>query len=226
MLLAVAHGTRNPAGAQTVQELLDRVRALRPWLEVAEAYAEIAAPSVADAVVPGAHMVAVPLLLGRGYHAETDIPRQLVRAGADAVVSQPLGPHSLLGAALVDRLGAGRGCDAVVLGGAGSTSPDGVADAKIAARLLSRRLQRPVTYGFVGGSSPQLGEVVGRLREQGAKSIAIASYLLAPGFFHGRMELAGADFVSAPLGAHDAVAKLVLRRFDEAVVGARVAVGA
>jgi sirohydrochlorin ferrochelatase len=226
MLLGVAHGTRNPAGAQVVQELLDRVRALRPWLEVGEAYAEIAAPSVADAVEPGAPVVAVPLLLGRGYHAEIDIPRQLVEAGADAVVSQPLGPHSLLGAALVDRLGAGRDCDAVVLGGAGSTSPAGVADAKVAARLLSRRLQRPVTYGFVGGPSPQLGEVVGRLREQGAKSIAIASYLLAPGFFHGRMELAGADFVSPPLGAHDAVAKLVLRRFDEAVIGARVAVGA
>ncbi|MEO5875054.1 MAG: CbiX/SirB N-terminal domain-containing protein [Streptosporangiaceae bacterium] len=222
-LLGVAHGTRDPAGILTVQALLDQVRDLRPWLEVEEAYAEIAAPSIAAAVPPGAAVVAVPLLLGRGYHAEVDIPRQLAATGADAVVSHPLGPHSLLGAALVDRLGAGRDCDAVVLGAAGSTSPAGIADARVAARLLSRRLLRPVTYGFVGGPAPQLGEVVGRLREQGARNIAVASYLLAPGFFHRRLQQAGADFVSPPLGAHDAIARLVLRRYDEAVAVARVA---
>ena len=41
-------------------------------------------------------------------------------------------------------------------------------------------------------------------------------YLLAPGFFHQRVLAAGADVVSPPIGVHDALARLILRRYDEA----------
>jgi sirohydrochlorin ferrochelatase len=213
-LLAVAHGTRDPAGARVVGELLDRVRALRPWLPIAESYAELAAPSLEEAVarVDGP-VVAVPLMLGRGYHALVDIPGRLP---ADAVMARPLGPHSLLGAVLVDRLGAGRRCDAVVLAAAGSSDPAGIADVRVAARLLTRRLQRPVSCAFVAAGSPSLTEMIEGLRERGSRRIAVASYLLAPGLFHDRMLASPADHVSEPIGAHDAVARLVLRRFDEA----------
>jgi hypothetical protein len=49
-LLAVGHGTRDPAGVATIRALLKRVRALRPGLTVAESYAEIAEPSLENAL--------------------------------------------------------------------------------------------------------------------------------------------------------------------------------
>ncbi|WP_433323372.1 sirohydrochlorin chelatase [Spirillospora sp. CA-294931] len=238
-LIAVAHGTRDPAGPAAVRELLERVRALRPWLPVAEAYAELAAPSLEDAVraVDGP-VVAVPLMLARGYHALIDIPGRVERLRSDTTlipsepsgaggsssqsgtaVARPLGPHAALAAALADRLlgaGALRRSDAVVLGAAGSSDPAGVADVRAAARLLSRRLRRPVSHGFVAAGGPALAEVVARERGCGASRVVVASYLLAPGFFHDRMVASGADVVSAPIGAHDAAARLVLRRYDEA----------
>ncbi|MCW2912604.1 MAG: sirohydrochlorin chelatase [Actinomycetia bacterium] len=226
-LLAVAHGTRNPAGPETVRALLDRVRALRPWLEVAEAYAEIASPLLEDvAAVADGPVIAVPLMLARGYHALVDIPGRL-RLSSDGwnghtVMARPLGPHSLLGAALVDRLSAGRKADAVVLGAAGSSDPAGISDVRVAARLLARRLQRPVSYGFVAAGEPSLAAVVDDLRRRGARRVAVASYLLAPGFFHDRTLAAGADHVGPPIGAHDAVARLILRRYDEALVRGRL----
>lgn len=224
-LLAVAHGTRDPAGAQTIAELVGMVRARRPWLPVGESYAEICVPSVRQEVrrLGRGPLVAVPLLLGRGYHVYVDIPRQLAEAGANAVVARPLGPHAALTNVLVERLGDGVEADAVVLGAAGSTSPDGIADVRETARKLGRRIGRPVTVGFVGGPEPALADVVSAVRARGARTVAVASYLLAPGFFHRRMTASGADFVAPPLGAHEALARLVLRRFDEGVVAARVA---
>ncbi|HEX6469637.1 MAG TPA: CbiX/SirB N-terminal domain-containing protein [Streptosporangiaceae bacterium] len=216
VLLAVAHGTRDPAGPPAVRALLDRIRALRPWLRVAEAYAELAAPTLEDAIaVTAGPVVVVPLVLAGGYHARDDIPGR-VAGRRDAVVARPLGPHALLAAALADRLGAARRADAVVLGAAGSARPAGVIDVRLAARLLARRLRRPVPYGFVAAGRPALPDVVAGLRRSGARRVAVASYLLAPGLFHERMLRSGADEVSPPIGAHDAAAALILRRFDEA----------
>ncbi|MCD0449920.1 sirohydrochlorin chelatase [Actinocorallia sp. API 0066] len=224
VLLGVAHGTRDPAGAAAIRGLLALVREARPDLAVAESYAEITRPSVAAAVAalpPGRQVFAVPLLLGRGYHVFVDIPAQLAAAGAEAAVARPLGPHAALTRVLAERLGDAAEADAVVLGAAGSTDPRGVADVAAAARMLGRRLGRQVPFGFVGGPGPKLADVVARARAGGARSVAVASYLLAPGFFQGRLVATGADAVAPPLGAHPELAALVLRRFDEARVGAR-----
>lgn len=220
-LVAVAHGTRDPAGPATVRALLDRVRALRPRLPVAEAYAELAEPALEEAVrAARGPVVVVPLLLARGYHALVDLPGRAERARPDAVMARPLGPHRMLAAALAARLeeAAPTGGDAVVLGAAGSSDPAGVHDVRTAARLLARRLRRPVPCGFVAAGGPALGDVVAERRARGAARVVVASYLLAPGFFHDRMAASGADRVSAPLGAHEAVARLVLHRYDEARV--------
>jgi sirohydrochlorin ferrochelatase len=117
-----------------------------------------------------------------------------------------------------------RRSDAVVLGAAGSSDPAGVADVRAAARLLSRRLRRPVPFGFVAAGGPSLAAVVAEQRASGAGRVLVASYLLAPGFFHGRLAAAGADHLSAPVGRHDALARLVLRRFDEARISTAAAV--
>ncbi|WP_329259766.1 sirohydrochlorin chelatase [Actinoallomurus sp. NBC_01490] len=214
ILLAVGHGTRDPAGAATIRALLERVRALRPALPVAECFAEICAPSLDDAVAAlGGPAVAVPLMLGRGYHSLVDIPG---RTGPGAVVARPLGPHALLARALADRLRATPPADAVVLGAAGTSDPSGMADVRAAARLLGWHLGRPVAHGFAASAEPSLTDVVGDLRRRGARRVVIASYLLAPGFFHRRILDSGADAVSPPIGVHDALATLILRRYDEA----------
>ncbi|WP_240809933.1 sirohydrochlorin chelatase [Actinomadura sp. WMMA1423] len=227
-LLAVAHGTRDPAGPAAVRALLDRVRAMRPGLRVAEAYGELAGPSLEEAArgLRGGPVVVVPLLLARGYHALIDIPGRAERLLPGAVTSGPLGPDAMLAGALgarlaeMDRASPHRR-DAVVLGAAGSADPAGGADVRAAARLLARRLGRPVPCGFVAAGGPPLDEVVAGLRGRGARRVAVAPYLLAPGRFHDRMRTCGADVVAAPLGAHGAVARVVLRRYDEAVLRLR-----
>jgi sirohydrochlorin ferrochelatase len=97
--------------------------------------------------------------------------------------------------------------DAVVLAAAGSADPRAIADVQSAARLLG------APAGFIATSSPPVADVVRSLRaRQGVGRVAIASWLLAPGFFHARLAGAGADIVAEPLGAHPAVADLIVRR--------------
>ncbi|MFA1550153.1 sirohydrochlorin chelatase [Actinomadura chokoriensis] len=224
-LLAVAHGTRAPAGPAAVGALLDRVRAMRPGLAVAEAYGELSEPSLEQAAagLGGGPVVVVPLMLARGYHALIDIPDRAARLLPGAVTARPLGPDRLLAEALARRLGEcaqtrvpPRRTDAVVLGAAGSADPAGAADVRAAVQLLARRLRRPVTHGFVAAGGPALEEAVAERRRQGAGRVVVASYLLAPGRFLDRMRSCGADAVTAPIGAHDAAARLVLGRYDEA----------
>ena len=227
-LLAVAHGTRDPAGPAAVGALLDRVRAMRPGLRVAEAYGELSDPSLEEAAsrLGGGPVVVVPLMLARGYHALIDIPDRAARLLPGAVTARPLGPDALLAEALARRLGEcaqtripPRGEDAVVLAAAGSADPAGADDVRAAARLLARRLRRPVTHGFVAAGGPALADVVAERRRRGAGRVVVASYLLAPGRFLDRARACGADAVSAPIGADGAAARLVLRRYDEARSG-------
>ncbi|MEU0487427.1 hypothetical protein ABZ260_50805 [Streptosporangium sp. NPDC006013] len=85
-----------------------------------------------------------------------------------------------------------------------------------AARLLSVRLSRPVTAAFAATGTPSIAEALERLRSGPAPRIALASYLLAPGFFQDRLETSGADLVAAPLGVDADLAALVWARFDQA----------
>ncbi|NEA09350.1 sirohydrochlorin chelatase, partial [Streptomyces sp. SID10692] len=68
VLVAVAHGSRDPQAPRTVRALLDRVRDLRPGLDVRLAHIELNAPLLPDTLdgLRGADAVLVPLLLGRG----------------------------------------------------------------------------------------------------------------------------------------------------------------
>ncbi|MFD8999021.1 sirohydrochlorin chelatase, partial [Streptomyces abikoensis] len=128
VLVAVAHGTRDPAGVRTVRLLLERVRALRPGLRVECGFLGLAAPSLPDVLerVAGP-VVVVPVLLGPGYHVRVDTPAVLdaVGAGHRAVPAPALGPDALLAEALSGRLreagwcGRAPGAAVVLAGGAG-----------------------------------------------------------------------------------------------------------
>ena len=66
---------------------------------------------------------------------------------------------------------------------------------------------------FASAARPTVGEAVADLAARTGGPVAVASYLLAPGVFAGRLRASGAAWVSAPLGAHPAVAALVAERF-------------
>jgi sirohydrochlorin ferrochelatase len=96
----------------------------------------------------------------------------------------------------------------VVLAAAGSSDPAWRADiAGVAAQLGAH-------VAYASGTELRVPDVVARLREQGARRIAVAAYLLAEGLFYRSLHRAGADAVTPPLCADPAVVDLVLARYD------------
>jgi sirohydrochlorin ferrochelatase len=219
VLIAVAHGSRDPEAARTVEAILHRVRALRPGLTARAAYLEIVSPALTTALTdePGP-VVALPLLLSTGYHAGVDLPAAVAATRPDAIVGRVLGPHPLLAEALHDRLrqAGWRPGDAVVLAAAGSGDPAAATATETQARLLAARIDTPVTLGYASARDPSVPAAVSAARRTGMTRVTVASYLLAPGVFQTGLGAAGADLVSDPLGSHDAVVRLILLRYDEA----------
>ncbi|HJX43289.1 MAG TPA: CbiX/SirB N-terminal domain-containing protein, partial [Geodermatophilus sp.] len=107
VLVACAHGTRNPTGRRLVAELALAARALRPGLVTTAAFVDVQPPTVVDVVAAlsgeGRPAVVVPLLLSGGYHVHVDIAGA-VAAHHSAVAARPLGPDPRLAAVLLDRL--------------------------------------------------------------------------------------------------------------------------
>ncbi|MEV4396715.1 CbiX/SirB N-terminal domain-containing protein [Nonomuraea sp. NPDC049607] len=219
-LVLAAHGTRSAAGERTLAALAGSVRRARPGRRVEPAFLEISGPLLKDVLpaVPGP-VVVVPLLLAGGYHVHIDLPEVIAARRPDALVADRLGPHRLLTSALVrtlDRAGL-RAADTVILGAAGSSDPAGLADVRAAAHRLSVRLSRPVTAAFAASGTPSLREAVDQARTTSGGRVVVASYVLAPGFFHDRLTGAGADLVTAPLAPDPAVTALIWHRFDQAL---------
>jgi sirohydrochlorin ferrochelatase len=215
VLLAVAHGSRDPQAQRTVRSLARQVGELTPGVEVRAAFVQNAGPSLAGALAAAAErqVVVVPLLLSAGYHLSHDIEETAARAGVP--VTDPLGPGPALVPALAYRLRA-AGVPAgtpVVLAAAGSTDPRAAGDARAQAALLAAHVGAPVWAAFASASQPTVAEAVAALTARTGGPVAVASYLLAPGVFHDRLRASGAAWVSAPLGDHPTVAGLVLDRF-------------
>ena len=224
VLVAVAHGTRDPEGTAETRRLLDRVRAARPGLDVREAYVDVRPPAPAD-VLAGidAPAVLVPVLLSAGYHVGVDLPAAAATARGPVAVAAPLGPDELLAALLHQRLeeAGGGDADTVVLAAAGSSDPAAAADVTRLAHLLEARVRRPVRTAYASAASPKVPCALATERLRGTGRVAVATYLIAPGFFSRRVadaaHAAGA-VVSAPLGADDLLVELVLRRYDAAAL--------
>lgn len=227
-LVAVAHGSRDPRALHTVTRLLDRVRELRPGLDVRLGHIELDEPLLPDTLagLGDREAVVVPLLLGRGHHVKRDIPDAVAAAARlRARIASPLGPHPLLVEALYARLTdagwrsgdtAGRGA-AVVLAAAGSRDPESAADARHTAAMLSERLGGvPVLPAYASAVSPTVPEALRALASRGRHRIAVASYFTAPGRFATASRSVAPWIAAAPIGSHPALARLVLQRYDEA----------
>jgi sirohydrochlorin ferrochelatase len=238
--VAVAHGSRDPRAAATVEELLDRVRrqAARDGLTgltVSAAFLGHAAPSpgqVLGALPPGP-VVVLPLLLTDAYHSKTDIPAVLRAASSrgrlEIRYGDTLGPHPLLIAALERRLAeagvpAGDPGTSVVLAAAGSSDPAACAAiSRIAAGWQALRGWRDVVPAYASAAAPSPAEAVSALLAGGAHRVVVASYLLAPGRFASQIRAGalagGAAAVAAPLGAAPELAGIVLSRYAAARTG-------
>jgi sirohydrochlorin ferrochelatase len=233
VLVACAHGTRNPTGRRLIAELALAARRLRPGLVTTAAFVDVQPPTVVDVVAglatSGKAAVVVPLLLSGGYHVHVDIAGAV--ASSDAVVAaRPLGPDPRLAAVLRDRL-VEAGADptdprtAVVLAAAGSSDPRSVADVEHTADLVRRSWAGSVTTGYGSAAQPTVPDAVAAARRGGAERVLVASYLLAPGYFHDKLAGAGADAVTAPLLPDERIAAVLLDRYDAARAGCRGGVG-
>lgn len=240
-LVAVAHGSRDPRAAQVVTDLLDRVRRRRPELPVHGAFLDHMAPSPAR-VLEGlagegaTAAVVLPLLLTAAYHSKIDLPGVLRRVRTDRPelsvrYGDTLGPHPALLDVLRARL-AEAGAEepdpstAVVLTSAGSS--DSTANATIigmAARWAADARTNgsgwhSVVPAYASAASPDPAAAVADRFAAGARRVVVASYFLAPGYFADQVAeaayAAGAEVVSPVLGPADALAELVLRRYDAA----------
>ncbi len=216
-LLAVSHGSADPAAAAAIGTLARQVSRLAPVLRVRVAFLSHAEPSLpGELAAAGRDTVLVPLLLSAGYHLTTDIARAASTAGAR--VAAPLGPDPLLTTALAARL-AEAGVPAgtpVVLAAAGSADPAAAAGVRRQAGLLSELLDVQVVAAFAAAGLPSVPAAVSQLRATALTKVAIASYLLAPGHFHDQLSRAGADWVTEPLSGQPALAGLVIDRYRAA----------
>ncbi|MEU9124128.1 CbiX/SirB N-terminal domain-containing protein [Streptomyces sp. NPDC048506] len=225
-LVAVAHGSRDPRALPTIRALLDRVRALRPGLPVRLGHIELNRPLLTDTLGElRGEVVLVPLLFGHGHHVTHDLPAALAAAPHLAGrTAAPLGPHPLLAEALHGRLleagaASGRGTTAVILAAAGSRAARSARDTEQTAHLLSARLGGlPVVPAYASAAAPTVTEAARALAARGHHRIAVAGCFTAPGRFATQCAEAAPGIAAAPLGDHPALARLVLHRYDQALL--------
>jgi sirohydrochlorin ferrochelatase len=205
-LVLAVHGTRSPAGQATYVELARRVGDRVP---VRLAHLDVQWPRLEDVAHPGD--VVVPVLLARGHHVQVDCAAAAMRG---AVVADAVGPDPQLIAVLDRRLddaGAGRAWP-VVLVAAGSRDATAQGDVRRAVELLSARRGTSVDLALASRAG-DAEAVVARVRERTGGPVAVASWLVAPGRFASVAQACGADVVSSPLGACDALVDVVLDRY-------------
>ncbi|MFJ1747420.1 sirohydrochlorin chelatase [Streptomyces sp. NPDC088116] len=210
----------------TLQRLLAGIVALRT-----ERYelAKAAGREVSEPEGPAA--VVVPLLAGPDSYLITRIGEAVAESGADAELTDVLGPHPLLAEGLHVRLseaGLARAdrarlftvataADGIILATVGGE--EAVQTAGITGMLLAARLAVPVMAAALDqeGSVAAIAE---QLRGSGSTQLALAPYLVGPELPEGLLEsaLKEAECAAAePLGAYPAIGKLVLSKYTTAL---------
>ncbi|MFJ9632315.1 sirohydrochlorin chelatase [Streptomyces sp. NPDC101175] len=233
VLLVIAHGSRDPRHAATVHALIRQVRSLRPGLRVETSFLDFNIPSVHGVLKSLAaegvrDVVALPLLLTRAFHAKADIPAVLRDAPPQLRIRQTevLGPSPLLLRALERRLyeagltPADKSSTGVVLASAGSTDPEAIAVIGGIAREWRQTGWRAVLPAFASASLPRTEDAVRDLRALGCQKVAVAQYVLAPGFLPDRIRRGAveADVLGNVLGAAPEVATLILKQVETAML--------
>ena len=243
-LLLIAHGTRDPRGAQEMDALLGILRSRHPspvhnaWIE------DFASPSVAEAVegllAEGVtQLVTVPFLNLGAYHAKTDVPNEIAavrRRHPDLVVAhgRVLGLHDGLFALARARLDAvsdpaGRAEEILVVAASGSSDPDANSDLAKAARFLGETSgHKWVECAFAGVTWPRIDAVLRRAAAGGARRAVVFSWSLLAGLLEQRVATTAAEVAAdtgmeiidaGRFGPDPLVAQAVLDRYAEALAG-------
>jgi sirohydrochlorin ferrochelatase len=218
-LVLASHGTRDPSGRAAIDGLRAAVAAERPGLDVVEAYVDedVQQPGLTGVLAGRSRAVVVPALLSSGYHVYVDVAEAIANVAPRVVSAAALGPDEVLADVLAERLAeAGASDHEIVLAAAGSSDPRASADVERTAALLTGRIGRPVMAAYATASPPRITEAVATLRTSG-KRVAVAAYVLAPGYFYDRIREVGVDVVTTPLLPHAKITELVLHRYDEAI---------
>ncbi|WFB09719.1 sirohydrochlorin chelatase [Streptomyces sp. LX-29] len=161
------------------------------------------------------------------------------RSGRPLLGRSLLGPSTVLAARPADpghpaRRAADPHRTGVVLAAAGSRDPHSAEDTGRTAGLLSARLGGvPVRPGYAsatGPGAPSVTEAVAALAARGCRRVAVAAYFTAPGRFAAQCAAEAAEaaadlgmstsVAAAPLGDQRAMARLVLHRYERALVSA------
>lgn len=240
-LAAISHGTSSPQGQAAVRALVEEVKRIGgddPRISaVALGHVDVQQPDIGATLAQlplHDDAVLVPLLLSAGYHVNVDMRQGAAASGRPARIAAAMGPSSALTTALISRLAAGgarQDTHAIVLGAAGSSDPSAVADVEAAAGLLAEQWGAQVTPAYLAFAQPTVAQAVDQLKQQNPdRPVAVASYLLAPGYFQNLMVSqgsgAGADLVTDPILAVSAdnqpdvpqgIAQLVVDRFTQAL---------
>jgi sirohydrochlorin ferrochelatase len=206
-LLAVGHGSRVPASAAMLRDLVAAVAARAPSLQVRLGFIELSEPLLTDVLPELDEPVVVPLLLSRGTHVARDLPAEAAR---------PLGPDPVLTRVLLDRVGE-AGIDRatpLVLAGTGSATAEGQEDVRTQAAMLAEHWPAGVTAAFVTAARPTVAEALAAVTAERGVEPAVVSYFLAPGLLPDSARAA-----TRPLGDHPAVAELVLTRYRQVASG-------
>lgn len=219
----VAHGTRKQRGVSLIADIAaDVSSALGQAVHVA--FVDVLGPTPAE--VLGARSepaVLVPAFLARGHHVRVDIPDHVEASGhPDVLVTRALGPDPQLVRVLLDRLieSGWRPDDAVILAAAGTSDPAAMRDLHTTATWLSATIGSRVELAFAATGAPRVADAVATARRTGRR-VVVASYLLSEGLFQDRLRASGADLVTAPLGTHPGVTRLIVNRFVRARVSDR-----
>lgn len=218
-LVAVAHGTRQLEGQTVVKSLIKRIQNMRPDLRVHLSFIEIQSPSLDQVLQQVPNCVVVPLLLSRGYHISQDIQEMVSKISSAIPIAAPLGPDPILAQVVMRRLvEAGvQKQDSIVLAAAGSSRSVASQDVERLAELVSFYFGGKIKPAYISSMGPYVGEVVEKLHKNSHDTkVAVATYLLAPGIFTNQLSQCGANLVAKPIGDDEQVARLVIKRFEQA----------
>jgi sirohydrochlorin cobaltochelatase len=243
-LLLVAHGTRDPRGAEEMDVLTALLRD-RLGVPVAHAWLEdFAEPDVSDAVselvqAGVRRIVSLPLLtLGAG-HAKTDVPTLVAEArhafpAVEIEHGRVLGLHPALFALARRRIDAvsapsGRAEEVLVVAASGSSDPDANGDLAKAARFLAEGTgHRWVEHCFAGVTWPAPGEALRRVASAGARRAVVFSWSLLAGLLEQRVADAAAEVAAETglavtqagrFGPDERLAEAVADRYHEVLHG-------
>jgi len=224
-LVLAAHGSVDPRSPANAHAVAERVRRLRPWLDVRVGFCERSRPNLRD-MLTGLRddAIVVPLLLADAYHARVDIPAQV--AGTNAYQADVLGEDPRLVTVLRQRLAVSRhdpNVGVIVVAVGSSWHEVNERTRALAPALAAGTRWKGAVTAFATGPRPTLDDAAHQLTGCGATRLVIAPWFLAPGRLTDRVASYAAGngiAMASPLGAHPLVAATVLDRFDAATAEA------